>query len=234
VQSCHIRNRDQILQDIDGKLNGGKPPAVEYFFVEDAVGPSWLCFGFGHACLRYTLPDGQQRMVNIERGTGEGTKQPELIHIIQTTEDYIFGGTGESEGKGGLFSRNIASIRLEEVDEGKILAMHHYFESMIASHHAGVASFVITGGHMQRLWRTFCLAPFYTKALLAGNCSIWTSRALMVAGLISKVHTFPKQIFIDVLESSLMAEGASSEPHASQRKKRANVVYYHQVDRGMR
>jgi hypothetical protein len=122
-----IRNRESILSALDDKLNSGQPPAIEYFFVEDAVNTHSVAgispFGFGHACVRYTLKqeDGTflQKMVNIERGV-EGTKQPELIHVFESPENYIFGGTGKNAGKGGVFSRNIASLRIEKATEAQV------------------------------------------------------------------------------------------------------------------
>jgi hypothetical protein len=132
--SFHITNRDQILKDLDKKLNSGKPPSVEYYFVEDTARSAHNPLaGFGHACVSYTLPDGTRKMMNIERG--------ELIHEYSTPGDYVFGGTGDAEGKGGIFSRDFASIRVENVDAASILAMHHSFLSMQASSHAGVAQF---------------------------------------------------------------------------------------------
>jgi hypothetical protein len=175
--SFHITNRDQILKDLDKKLNSGKPPSVEYYFVEDTARSAHNPLaGFGHACVSYTLPDGTRKMMNIERG--------ELIHEYSTPGDYVFGGTGDAEGKGGIFSRDFASIRVENVDAASILAMHHSFLSMQASSHAGVAQFDLSGGHFAQLFQM--LWPFHAKAGIKGNCALWTSRSLHVAGLVSR------------------------------------------------
>lgn len=210
VNHMQIRNRNSILTQLDRRLNEGNPPAMEFFFVEDAVNTKTVAgvspFGFGHACVRYSLkqPDGtwKQKMVNIERGAA-GTSQSDLIRFYDTTEDYVFGGVGEHAGKGGVFARNIASLRIERADEDQvfdsnirtllefimlptqILAMDYFFQSMKHSHKAGVARFKITGGNWTRLLSY--INPFHGRAILVGNCSVWTSRGLVNGGFLSKV-----------------------------------------------
>jgi hypothetical protein len=243
--SMQIVNRDTVMKELDDRLNGGSPPAVEYLFVEDAVNTKSVAgcspFGFGHACVRYTLPsrNGQparQKLVNIERGV-EGSHQPKLIHVFDDPSDYIFGGTGDHAGKGGIFSRNMCGVRVEKLDDDQILAMDYYFKSMNAAHKAGIAKFKLSGGNFLRIFRFF--RPMSSKAQLTGNCAVWTSRGLATAGIISRTHTFPKQILIDVLETGMKNERQRKEADAAAGKQTSDdsnlhVVYYEQTERGKR
>jgi hypothetical protein len=59
---AEIDNKDCIMAHIDRAIGTGKPPAVEFIFCEPYLTRfgSWNKNPFGHACVRYTLPSGQQ------------------------------------------------------------------------------------------------------------------------------------------------------------------------------
>jgi hypothetical protein len=63
-----IDNKDDVLKEIDDLLTG-KPPAIEYLFVCPFRNTSLFGIGlgspYGHAAVRYTLPSGEQFVMNI-------------------------------------------------------------------------------------------------------------------------------------------------------------------------
>jgi hypothetical protein len=72
--------------------------------------------------VRYTLPGGEQRLVNICRPGG----RYELIETYKDPADYLLG----VDGHGGLMGRDIVTIRVEDWDPHAIMAMHHYYATV--------------------------------------------------------------------------------------------------------
>ena len=126
VSEKDIANKATILDEIDQFFGYDRPPAVEFVLVETVTPdvplvPScaplrscgWGGWGlsFGHAACRYTMPDGKTKLVNITKGTGEDG-EGDLVEFWENPADYYFGVRGE-HGKGGVFSRPMALIRVQ-------------------------------------------------------------------------------------------------------------------------
>ena len=63
-----VQNKRTFLADVDQFFGHEKPPAVEYIFVE-TINAEAVCFAFGHAAIRYTLPGTDTSMVvNVTQG----------------------------------------------------------------------------------------------------------------------------------------------------------------------
>ena len=95
---------------------------MEYILVED-VSPKRLPgrlapFGFGHACVRYTLPDGTPRLINITHKSGR------LIEQYDNPADYLLG----VDGKGGMHSRPICTIRIEDYPPELVQLLDNYYQ----------------------------------------------------------------------------------------------------------
>lgn len=143
-----IQNKADVEAHINRLL--GKPdgasPALEYVFVENArpdfaLLPRWLGewgVGFGHAAVAYTMADGKRTLVNITRGTGN-VGEGELVEFWERPYDYIFGVHG-AKGKGGLFSRSMCIVRVQEWDPAGVEAIDLYLRSMLASFQVSRAS----------------------------------------------------------------------------------------------
>ncbi|KDO22434.1 hypothetical protein SPRG_12715 [Saprolegnia parasitica CBS 223.65] len=200
------------LDDIDAFLGRTKPPAIEYLVVEvlvhkNPLHPSHLG-RWAHSAVRYTLPDGAQKLVNICR-PGDGR---ELIEFFDDPEDYILG----VKGKGGIFARDICSVRIEDVNPASMMALHHHF---LATSHRFRADgkgvkFEITGGFWHNLFREV----FHLPSRPSGNCARWVSKGLVYANVLRRQSMFPKAIWVEMIESQ-----AATNPD------NVHVVYYKRI-----
>ena len=122
-----VINKHSSLEEVDRALGYDGPPALEYIVVEETQGGvpglPFIPVGFGHAVLRYRLPDGVQLVANI-------TKSGRLCELWESPADFIFGSNG---GKHGMFARQMYSIRIQEWDDSSIMAMHHFLCAINAS-----------------------------------------------------------------------------------------------------
>ena len=92
--------------------------------------PSWTIFGngigspFGHSAIRYTLPCGEQIVMNITKNRNGKT----MVNFIDPTE-YIFGiDSFESGGEqGGVYNRTIVGVRIENYPEENIRDLDYFF-----------------------------------------------------------------------------------------------------------
>jgi hypothetical protein len=84
-----IDNYSTVLKEVDDLLTGA-PPAIEYLFVCPFRNKEFLGIGlgspYGHAAVRYTLPSGEQRVMNIVKNV-DGNK---LVNFVDPTE-YLYG-----------------------------------------------------------------------------------------------------------------------------------------------
>ena len=129
------------MSEIDEALGYLKPPVLEFIFVEPMKDM------FGHACMRYTVPDdlegyesagpGRSRVINVTQGDGRAG-EVELVEIWEEPADYLIGSYGV-KGAGGLHARSMCSIRIQEWDHDAILALHFYINSIRAAARAGAA-----------------------------------------------------------------------------------------------
>lgn len=207
-----VINKREALKEIDRLLGYDAPPAVEYLCVEDASACAPV--GLGHACVRYTLRDGSERLANITRGrTG---KDLSIVEMWERPEDYLFGSAG---GKGGIFSRCICSLRMQRHDPDAIEAMHFFLRSLSSSHIAGSRSSAqVVGFSLIGIFKTaFDFIFPMGQRRMQGNCAQFCSQGLFLAGLLSRPHVFPKFVWVDMFEHILL--GSESGVH---------VVYFKQ------
>ncbi|KAF0693517.1 Aste57867_15543 [Aphanomyces stellatus] len=200
------------LSDIDTFLGRSKPPAIEYIVVEVLVHkcplhPSQLG-RWAHSAVRYTLPCGKQKLVNICRPE-EGHQ---LIEFYDDPEDYILG----YQGKGGIFSRDICSIRIEDVHPDSMRALDHHFQAISHRFKADGkgCSFEITGG----FWENLVREVFHLPSKPSGNCARWVSKGLVYANVLKRQSMFPKAIWVEMLENQ-----SANNAH------NVNVVYYRRL-----
>jgi len=105
----YLENKGTVLSELDAFLGYSTPPAIEYVFVENVLpdfGLRWFGVGFGHAAVRYTLPSGEQRLVNITRGGAGGIEaDTPLVQIYEDPADYLFGVDGVRPPNSGAARR---------------------------------------------------------------------------------------------------------------------------------
>ena len=224
-----VQNKHEFLAEVDRFFGHDKPPAVEFLLSGDG---HMAGFGFGHAALRYTLfsrvgKPPVSRLVNITMGTG-GVGEEHLVSVWEDTSDYVFGTIGNIDpatGRGDNYKKvqsvhkmPICSIRIPEWDDESVAALHHYLRAVRAA--TKTPRKHVSFSFFQTLldpWRL----RFGLRQTLHGNCSNWTSRALFLAGLLERVHLFPKAIWADLFENHVLGG-------APRRKltRPAEVVYF--------
>jgi len=210
--------KSTILSEIDKLLGRSKPPAIEYIFVEPAA--MWKIplitdlFGialsrnpYGHSALRYTKSNGEQVLMNICGLPGE-----EMVTFLKP-DDYLYSTTGTNE-QGGVYNRNMVSVRVEDWPADRIDDLDYYFHKLQRREHRKEALF------------SLALSPIYyfISSLLPiaiaerGNCALWTSRGLQDAGIVFYPSFWPKSIWIDIFEVL-----------GSQNANNINVVSYRRI-----
>ena len=227
-----LSNKSSILPLVNRALGRSRPPAVEFLVAAAVRGSAqvpWprrlLGNPCGHALVAYRLP-GQQKgrpeqqvVMNIVN-PGHASN-PSSVHIVNflSLEEMLF-GIGDTDGacgseQGGVYNRAFTGLRIEELPDADILAMHHAFLSLAQQGAAGRLSFSITGGQVRGLAQQFLSLGNRS----VGNCAIWTAGGLVAAGLIRRPSVFPGRIW------SMMHEGALTRFC----KSNVNVVHYAEV-----
>eukprot|EP01124_Arcella_intermedia_P005978 TRINITY_DN13507_c0_g1_i3.p1 TRINITY_DN13507_c0_g1~~TRINITY_DN13507_c0_g1_i3.p1 ORF type:complete len:258 (-),score=52.36 TRINITY_DN13507_c0_g1_i3:45-818(-) len=226
-----ITNKKEILHRIDDVLNGGKPPAIEYIFVLPFSHwrSSWFKFiGFagnyyGHAAVRYTHPDtGESIVMNIE-----GKQNSQMVNLVPADE-YIFGtkmfNTGC--GQGGIYNRNMVSVRIENYPADKIRDMDYYYRKLARTQSEKDAKFSLIFGN---LWNV--VAPWLPIDIAErGNCARWTSKGLKEAGVLRFSSLFPKKIWVNVFEREGLRNPNNVHVVSYRRIKHAHQTYGHPTD----
>jgi len=142
-------------------------------------------FSLVSSALRYTLPNGEQKFVNIT-----GINDTEMVHFM-TPEEYFFGtkNFNSSCEQGGIYNRNMVSVRIEEYPPEKIEDMDHYFKKLQRKSRENTSKFSIF------------LSPIYnylshwlpTHIAERGNCARWISVGLVEAEVLRFSSLFPKK-----------------------------------------
>jgi len=198
-----VDEKEKILSKIDLTLECPHPPMVEYIFTEPCrleesktIFQKFLNYSFnwGHASLRYTLPNGQAFLVNI---LNPETKKPFVAFLNPT--DYFFSTSPESYGKSeqfGIYMRSYVCLRIEKVMDKDVLAIHNYFLNVQKKYEQGLISFAPTGFHSIIYGMLYKFGKISTEP---GNCSEWISRALVAGGLLKYPRIFPKRVVVDLI-----------------------------------
>lgn len=211
-----LANKDSVLGDVDAALGRKGPPALEYIFVKPLAtlklnkGSGTGTNPYGHAVVRYTLPDGTRKAMNIV-----GKKGRQMVNFL-SPEDYFY-GTGVFETgseQGGVYNRSMVSVRVERLPAEQLLALDRYYTELAGRAKSGRAAFKLLVGRVLNL---------VTRALRLswpefGNCALWTSKGLAAAGILEKPTPWPKHILVDLLEKYRALDPDN-----------AHVVSYHRV-----
>ncbi|KAL6075885.1 Transmembrane protein [Balamuthia mandrillaris] len=229
-----VSNKTTVLREVDAVLGRDKPPAVEFIFVEpysDFAFPIIGGYGlsrnpYGHAAVRYTLPWGEEVVMNIVGLPGQT-----MVNFLRP-EEYFFGTKSWEEGaeQGGIYNRNMATVRIEEWPAEQILDMHNYFQKLQRKGFQKTAKF------------SLLLSPLYNglaswlpwRLAERGNCARFTSAGLVEGGLLYRPTMWPKSIWVQLFETQArcQAPSCSSSPSSSSSSSSSpnvNVVYFRRV-----
>ncbi|MFA5138882.1 MAG: hypothetical protein WC728_06565 [Elusimicrobiota bacterium] len=187
-----ISNKQTVLAEIDKALGAG-PPSLEYIFVRPL--PHWKVFGdagsgrnpYGHAVVRYTLPDRTQKVMNIV-----GDPKREMVHFVSPAE-YLY-GTGifdTASEQGGVYNRGMVSVRVEKLPPEALLALDRYYAELQARSRSGDARFSLVLSWLKNLFKG---KPEW------GNCSGWVSKGLVSAGILDRPTYWPKELWVRLYE----------------------------------
>lgn len=194
-----ISNRDSILANLDAALGQKGPPAVEYLFVCPYASTKILGIGFGspfgHAVVRYTLPDGTQKVMNIVKNRN----QDRLVNFVDPTE-YLYGTAFEAVGaaQGGAYNRRIIGVRIEKWDDELLQDLDYYYRKLARREESHSATFELFLGPLWNFLRDKLPEGFNFAE--SGNCARWTSAGLVFADLMQSRNIWPKRIWIDLFE----------------------------------
>lgn len=218
AESIKIKNIDTLFRDIDCKVNGCKPPSVEYILAKPHSSFKLFGLGFnpnlyGHSAVRYTMPDGEQKVFNIT-----GYKNGELV-AFHSPEKYML--TSDTD-QGGLQNRAFIGIRIENLPDENLHRLDKKFQEI---HDQGVkhnAKFdIVLGPIFNTLRKVF---PVMAER---GNCARWSSVGLKEAGVTHKKTMFPKTLFVDILENTDKTDVGNYEDNV-------HIVSYRPIERGKR
>ena len=202
-----IANKGSILADTDAALGFDRPPKVEYILVRPFVqlripftsyGVSYNTFG--HAAVRYTLPSGQQFVMNVE-----GLKANFVA--FRDPSEYFYGTDLRLCGdQRALYNRSMITVRLydELVSDEQVTKLHEFYVDLQRSNAEGKKRFFIVPLPIREL-----LLKFRPDSLVQyGNCAKWTSDGLSAAGIIAKRTHWPKSMWIAMFEGHKDSDSA--------------------------
>eukprot|EP00007_Cunea_sp_BSH-02190019_P006131 CAMPEP_0174230428 /NCGR_PEP_ID=MMETSP0417-20130205/1207_1 /TAXON_ID=242541 /ORGANISM="Mayorella sp, Strain BSH-02190019" /LENGTH=312 /DNA_ID=CAMNT_0015308123 /DNA_START=37 /DNA_END=972 /DNA_ORIENTATION=- len=209
----------QVLTEVDRALGCEKPPAIEYLFVEPFSQFHIFGFGipinpYGHAALRYTRPNGEQHVVNIS-----GSPNTRLVSFLPPA-DYIFGDQTYSE-QGGVRSRAMVGIRLEEYPPELVEDIHHFFDKLSRRSTRKTVKFNLV---FAKLFNAvgWLLPRLHVER---GNCAYWTSKGLVEGDLLFWPTIWPKSIWINVFEEQGALDPSNVHVVSYRRKLNEEVEY---------
>lgn len=240
-----ISNKSTILKEISDAIKKPEKPTVEYIVTMPYSSRRLLWplhqYGFsysvfGHSALRYTNPEtGEDIVVNIHKQCNSGSRnqeyenkkkmwreKPNSIVEFYPTEEYLFGlNTHNLPSQGGIYNRNIHTIRLDlgEDDDpeiqAKILKLHNFFKNLENDSHNQTRKFDLVLGPIYNIVRF--IFPTLSER---GNCAYWITKGLKEAGFVKHNHIFPRNTWIELFENTP--------------PEKTTVIYYHQAQEAKR
>ena len=205
-----IDNIETIMKEIDEALGVKKPPAIEFLFVCPYRTVNFLGIGlgspFGHAAIRYTLPDildvtikEETEKKSIVMNIVKNVSNRSMVNFVDATE-YLYGVESFDDGaqQGGAYNRRIVSVRIEEWDDDLVRDLHYFYEKLQRNEKKESVTFNLILGPILNFFRSHL--PFGLTWAERGNCARWTSSGLVFANLLPFLHIWPKQIWINLFE----------------------------------
>eukprot|EP01087_Luapelamoeba_hula_P009996 TRINITY_DN2618_c0_g1_i1.p1 TRINITY_DN2618_c0_g1~~TRINITY_DN2618_c0_g1_i1.p1 ORF type:complete len:945 (-),score=127.18 TRINITY_DN2618_c0_g1_i1:110-2944(-) len=190
-----VSNKSTILNEIDALYctpeQPPKPPDVELIFTEPytigALGLSATMNPYGHVAVRYRTPTGESTVMNIRSSAGE-----DMVNFLKP-EEYLFGTHhwDTSNDQGAIYNRNFVSIRIENVDQPRLDALHNfYIELQQKWRSQEVCYSSMTGG----------IRNWFSGKTTSGNCSFWIGEGLRQARIIEQTSDWPKELWMILYE----------------------------------
>lgn len=226
-----IVNKATVLAEIDRTLGVSKPPALEVIFVEPMSmvkftdGSGSGTNPFGHLAVRYTLPDGTQKVMNVV-----GNPKRPLVNFLEPV-DYFYGTNVFDSGseQGGLYNREYVSVRLEAVPPEKIVALDRYYRELAERSKKGDAKFDLAVPRLRNLWGGLKAKVLGGDQTEYGNCALWTTKGLEAAGIL-EATPWPKLALARLLEAERAKDPGNAHVVAYRRVRHAVRTYGKDAD----
>ena len=217
-----------VLDDIDTMLTG-KRPAIELIYKEPLCiqNPNGIvdkainyAYTAGHCALRVgSTPTHPERVYNVSFDFKKallGYKEPLITYLVPV--EYFFGTTSDiiTAGNGGLYQNSFVGVRVEQLNMDVLNRLHHFYEREMHRDKLGELAYSLTPIHS-----VYCGFVRYLGIVQQEyrNCSDIAGQALLQAGLIDSVHSFPKRLLLTFLHTQ-----------SALHEKNVNIVYYQRAD----
>lgn len=217
-----IANKDAILPAVDAALGVSRPPALEYIWVRPLATKKVAGFKlgpnpYGHSALRYTMPDGTQKVMNIVGAAGR-----ELVNFMKP-QDYLYGTDNFDEGseQGGVYNRGMVSVRIERLPDEAILKLDRYFKVLDERSERGYVKFQLAFSDVMNALGAILPGHQAEK----GNCARWTTMGLCAAGIMRAPSLWPKKVWIDLFKSARKADPSNVHVVVYRRVAHAALTY---------
>ena len=189
---------------------------------------------YGHSVVRYTMPSGEQKVMNIVGGNRGNLVQfsspknyffstkyrPKSGETKTVQETHLAAGEEEEDAfeggeQRGLYNRAMVSVRIEDLPAEKLIAMDDYYVQLASKAKMDQSRFNIAFDPIfNALGTIFPLAE-------RGNCARYTSEGLVAAGVSTNVSMWPKSIWVNMFENAYRTSAGSHD--------NVNVVSYRRV-----
>jgi len=150
-----------------------------------------------------------------------------MVNFLKA-EDYLFGTSHFEKGgsQGGIYNRNIISVRVENVSRQQILDMDYFYHKL--KRNQNVAKFSLVFGLLWN-WTAGWLPIDVAER---GNCAYWTSKGLVEAQLLRFPSLYPKKILVNLFERSGQIDKDNVHIVSYRRVKHAQLTYGEPEDPG--
>lgn len=156
-QLSTILDKEKIFDKIDGLIDSSKTTkntdtgSIEYIFVK----PAWTKIfdknialnPYGHSCVRYSYTTNHENNTIDENNTNinkvmniVGLKNHNLVNFINPT-NYMFSGKDIGNEQGGILNRSFISIRIDNVDANKVIALNDFYEKLDRDNKQGLIKY---------------------------------------------------------------------------------------------
>jgi hypothetical protein len=130
---------------------------------------------YGHAGIHYSRPDGSSILMNISGSVGS-----KLVYFFDP-HNYLFTSQlCEGNQQGGIMNRSFLTLRINNIDQKLIDAMHEHYVNLSKQKDDGLIAYGLILYQFTGWLRSFAhsiLPGYFTQK--KGNCAYWTSTGLV-------------------------------------------------------
>jgi hypothetical protein len=216
AQVHQVHDYRSVLGKIDEEIGVDEnSPFIEYIFTKPMwwdktiSGYNFAGNPYGHALIRYRLPNGEDKIMNIC-----GKKGCSLVNFFDPSKYFFTSETTDGNEQGGIFNRSFITIRVDDVSDEDVYKLDEYYNKINTMNNNNEAEF---GAALHYITNRF--RPLFHKTL-RGNCANWTSEGLVKAGLLEKQSYYPLVIWMKLFLNEMKRKDD---------KTRMNIIEYRSI-----